>query len=207
MRKLILFVSFINLFFCSISINAQPVVKVNDSNFEDLFVEISPEQISESVFKLVGKDYTVITAGSESKFNSMVASDGGMGLLLGKPVTWCCLRANRYTLEFIRQSKTYTMTYFDDKYKSQFLLFGKKTGRDTNKMQESTLSSIKTPSGNISYKEAKLIIECSLTEITTVHPEDFYNDDNLKFVIDAQKEAGDYHKIVIGNITKVWVRK
>lgn len=206
MTRITLIVSFVLVLIGTASLRAQAVS--NDTNdFNNLFTEISPEQISESVFKLVGKDYTVITSGSEQKYNSMVASDGGMGLLLGKPVTWCCLRANRYTLEFIRSTKTYTMTYFDDQYKDQFLLFGKKTGRNSNKMQESTLTAIATPLGNISYKEAKLIIECSLTEITTVNPEDFYNDDNKKFIVDAQKEVGDYHKIVIGNITKVWVKK
>lgn len=206
MKRLILFASLILIAFGNFTLKAQNTQSHNE-NFQNLFTEISPEQISESVFKLVGKDYTVITSGSETKHNSMVASDGGIGLLLGKPVTWCCLRANRYTLEFIKETKTYTMTYFDDQYKGQFLLFGKKSGRNSDKMKESTLSIINTPSGNVSYKEAKLIIECSLTEITTVQPEDFYNEDNLKFITEAKKDVGDYHKIVIGNITKVWVKK
>lgn len=206
MKRTILFIGLLVITFSNFSLKAQ-TAQSESENFESLFTEISPEQISENVFKLVGKDYTVITSGSENKYNSMVASDGGMGLLLGKPVTWCCLRANRYTLEFIKETKTYTMTYFDDQYKNQFLLFGKKSGRNSDKMKEATLPTIKTPSGNISYKDAKLIIECTLTEITTVQPDDFYNEDNLKFVTDANKEVGDYHKIVIGNITKVWVKK
>jgi hypothetical protein len=43
-------------------------------NFDELFTGISPEEITGNIFKLVGKDYTVIIAGKESHFNSMTAN-------------------------------------------------------------------------------------------------------------------------------------
>lgn len=180
--------------------------QLEEKTFDELFKSIPASEISENVFKLVGTDYTVITAGTETDYNSMVASWGGFGILFNKPTTWCMLRANRYTLEYMKKTEIYTMSYFDDVYKEQIMLFGTKSGRDSEKMKEHTLNEVKTPSGSMSYKEAKLIIECKLTEITTVSPKDYYSEEGKQFVIDAYKEAKDYHKLVFGEITGVWIR-
>lgn len=181
--------------------------EVKDKTFDELFTAIEPKAISENVFKLVSEDYTVITSGVPELYNSMVASDGGWGTLFGKPTTWCCLRASRYTLELMRKNETYTMAYFDDNFKEEIVKFGQKSGRDSEKMKDSKLTMVQTPSGRIAYKEAKLIIECQLAQVTTVSPDDIYGADDKKFIVDAHKEVGDYHKVVFGRITNVWVRK
>ena len=186
---------------------ADTVVNVKDKSFDELFTAIEPDQISESIFKLVGKDNTVITAGVESGFNSMVAADGGMGLLMGKPVTFCGLRGSRYTLELILKDKVYTMTYFEETYRNDFMIFGQKSGRDSEKMKETKLTPVATPSGKMTYKEAKLIIECTLAETHTINPSEVYAEKNKTFYADAYKEVGSYHKIVFGDITNVWVKK
>ncbi len=181
--------------------------KIEELNFDQLFREISPEEIRDSVFTLVGKVYPVITAGKENHYNSMTASGGGMGLLFKKPTTWCLLQANRYTLEIIQKEQTYTMSYFPDEYKKQVLFLGSKSGRDSEKMKEVELTSVQTPSGDMSFKEARLIIECKLTEITTPNPNDFYTQEAKEYIKEAYKEASDYRKYVFGEITHVWVKK
>lgn len=181
--------------------------ELKNKSFNDLFTSIQPAEISESVFKLVGSDYTVITSGKPEDYNSMVASFGGWGILFEKPTTWCFLRANRHTLNYIRKEQTYTMAYFDAPFKEQIMIFGTKSGKDTNKMKEHTLTAVQTPSGSTSYKEAKLIIECKLIELTTVSPNDFYTQEGKDFVAGAYDEAKDYHKLVFGEITDVWTRK
>ncbi len=92
-----------------------------------------------------------------------------MGLLFKKPTTWCILRADRYTLEMIQKEQTYTMSYFPNEYKEQMLFLGSKSGRDSKKMKEVELTSVQTPSGDMSFKEARLIIECKLT--ATYYPQ------------------------------------
>ncbi len=158
-------------------------VNVKEMNFDQLFKQISPEEICDNVFTLVGKVFPVITAGKEDHYNSMTASGGGLGLLFKKPTTWCILRADRYTLEMIQKEQTYTMSYFPNEYKEQILFLGSKSGRDSEKMKEVELTSVQTPSGDMSFKEARLIIECKLTELTTPNPNDFYT-----------QEAKDYYK-------------
>jgi flavin reductase (DIM6/NTAB) family NADH-FMN oxidoreductase RutF len=187
--------------------NQETKTNVEEMSFYDLFKRISPEEIGDNVFTLVGKDFTVITAGKENHYNAMTASWGGLGILFNKPVSWCILRANRYTLELIQEEKTYTLSYFPDEYKEQVMFLGSKSGRDSEKMKEVQLTAIQTPSDDMSFKEARLIIECRLTELTTVSPNDFYTEESKDFINEAYKEANDYHKLVFGEITHVWVRK
>ena len=176
-------------------------------NFDQLFKQISPEEICDNVFTLVGKDFYVITAGREDHYNSLTASGGGMGMLFKKPTTWCVLRADRYTLELIQKEQTYTMSYFPNEYKEQLLFLGSKSGRDSEKMKEVELTNVQTPSGDISFKEARLIIECKLTEITTPNPNDFCTQEAKDYIHEAFKEESDYRKYVFGEITHVWVKK
>ena len=182
-------------------------VNVKEMNFDQLFRQISPEEIRDDVFTLAGKVFPVITAGNVDHYNSMIGSGGGLAVLFKKPTTWCILRADRYTLEMILKEQTYTMSYFPNEYKEQILFLGSKSGRDSKKMKEVELTSIQTPFGNMSFKEARLIIECKLTELTTANPNDFYSQEAKDWINEAYKEANDYRKLVFGEITHVWVKK
>jgi flavin reductase (DIM6/NTAB) family NADH-FMN oxidoreductase RutF len=137
----------------------------------------------------------------------MTGSGGGLGLLFKKPTTWCLLRADRYTLELIQKNQTYTISYFPDEYKKQVLFLGSKSGRDSNKMKEVELTSVQTPSGNISFKEARLIFECKLTQITTPNLNDYYTQEAKDWIKEAYKQESDYRRYVFGEITHVWVKK
>lgn len=193
----------------NVNIETIDYANVKDKSFEELFKKVEPTELTDNVFKLVGQDYTVITAGTDSAFNSMTASWGGWGQLFEVPVTWCFLNASRYTLEFIKKEQTYTMAYFPEQFKEQVIAFGSKSGRNSDKMKETTLTHVKTPSDNITYKEAKLVIECKLVEITETNPKDFYSDKGKDFVEKGMKDGNgkEYHKLVFGDITNVWVRK
>jgi len=183
-----------------------PQANVKEMNFDQLFKQISPEEIRNNVFTLVGKNF-VITAGKIDHYNSMIGSGGGFGLLFKKPTTWCTLRADRYTLEIIQKVHTYTLSYFPDENKKQILFLGSKPGRDSEKMKEVELTGVQTPSGDMSFKEARMIIECKLTQITTPNPDDFNTPEARDYLKEAYKDANDYRKYVFGEITHVWVKK
>ena len=169
------------------------------------YVTVSPEEFDENIFNLVGKDWTVITAGEEP--NSMVASWGGVGIMFNKPVTWCFLRANRYTLEKIKETGFYTMSYFPEQYKGEIMPFGTKSGRNTDKMAQTKLTPVLTPAGAPAYKEAKIIIECKLIAAPTVSKDEFYTQEGKDFLQGGYDEAKDWHKLVYGEITKIYIKK
>jgi flavin reductase (DIM6/NTAB) family NADH-FMN oxidoreductase RutF len=180
---------------------------IERKNFDLLFNEISPENISDNVFTLVGKDSYAITAGNKERYNSMVGSGGGMGLLFRKPATWCVFQQGRYTLELILKEQAYTISYFPGEYKKQMMFLGSKTGRDSNKMKEVELTSIQTLSGNISFKEARLIFECKLVQVTTPSLNDFYTQESKDWVNEMYKDQNEVRKYVFGEITHVWIKK
>ncbi|MDD7678444.1 MAG: flavin reductase family protein, partial [Anaerovibrio sp.] len=65
------------------------------------FKEIAPEELQENAFKVIGKDWLLVTGTAEGKSNAMTASWGGMGVMWGKPVAFLVIRPQRYTKEFI----------------------------------------------------------------------------------------------------------
>jgi flavin reductase (DIM6/NTAB) family NADH-FMN oxidoreductase RutF len=178
-------------------------------NFDQLFKQILPEDIGDNfnIFTLAGKDFFAITAGNEEHYNSMIGSGGGFGLYFKQPHTWCIFRNDRYTLELIKKEQTYTLSYFPDEYKQQMLFLGSKSGRESEKMREVELTNVQTPSGNISFKEAKLIIECRLTQIVTANPDDFYTQEAKDFISEANEDANTFRQLIFGKITSVWIKK
>ena len=178
---------------------------IAQQRFDHAYEAVSPEEFNEHIFKLVGKDFTVITAGE--KPNSMVASWGGVGIMFNKPVTWNFLRANRYTLEKMRETSTFTMCWFPDQYKGDIMQFGTKSGRNTDKMAQTKLTPMATPDGYPAYAEAKIIIECKLIAASTVSKDEFYTEEAKTFLQEGYDDAKDWHKLVYGEITKIYIRK
>jgi len=181
---------------------------IAESGFEKLFKEINPEDITDNAFTLAGKVFPVVTARKQGGYNSMLASGGGMVLLFRKPATMLLFPSKRYTLELLEAEKRYTLSYFSDEYKEQIMFLGSKSGRDSNKMQEVKLTGIETPSGNMAFKEARLVIECNLLQITVpVFPDDFCSQEAIDYLSGPYKDPGEHRKYVFGEITHVWVKK
>ena len=190
--------------------NPNPVdyMNVQDKSFEELFRTIEPDEFRNTLSGLVGqKDHAVITAGTDTLHNSMAASWEFLGHYFEKPTTFCLLGAQRYTLELIKEHRTYTMSFFPEQFNGDVFAFGRGSGRNSDKMKETKLTHVLTPSGNSAWKEAEVVVECRLFEITTVNPDDFYDGEAKTFVENGKKEGGDYHKLVFGTVTNVWIRK
>lgn len=180
-------------------------INLAKERFSKHYDTVAPKDFDENIFELVGDDWTVITSGDQP--NSMVASWGGTGIMFNKPVTWCFLRANRYTLEKIKETGTYTMCYFPADYKGDILKFGTASGRNTDKMAQTKLTPMTTPDGAPAYKEAKIIIECKLIAAPTVSKDEFYTEEGKEFLQGGYDEAKDWHKLVFGEITNIYVKK
>ena len=175
-----------------------------DNTFESRYEVVEAKDFNDNIFKLVSEDFTVITAGEQA--NSMLAGWGGIGVLFDKPVTWGVLRANRFTLEKMRETGTFTMCYFAEEYKEDIMKFGMSSGRDSKKMEETALSLMQTPAGVPAFEEAKIIIECKLIAATSVNKDEFYTEEARQFFQEGSDDAGDWHKIIFGDITKIYVK-
>ncbi|MDR0510204.1 MAG: flavin reductase [Rikenellaceae bacterium] len=175
-------------------------------SFDSLFRQISPEEIPDDAFTLAGKVFPVITAGRTEHYNAMVGSGGGFGVLFRKPVAWCIMRADRYTLELIERERIYTMSYFSDEYRERAMFLGSKSGRGSDKMTQVELTAARTPDGNIAFAEARLIVECSLLQVTVPSVDDFCTQQARDYINEACKEKGHYRKYLFGEIVRVWMK-
>lgn len=166
------------------------------------FVEITPNEITESPFKLIGKDWALVTAGGESKFNTMTVSWGGVGIMWGKPVAFTFIRPQRYTIEFIEKEDCFTMSFFDEKYRDVLSFCGSKSGRDYDKVKETGLTPAFTDDGIPYFEEAKLVLVCKKMYAQFLNDESVIADDEVK-----KWYNDDYHKMYISEIKKVLIKK
>jgi len=165
--------------------------------------QISAKEINDNSVALFADDWALITAGTSEHFNMMTASWGCVGHLWNKPVALCFVRPQRYTFEFTEREPNYTLTFFDEAYRDKLQYLGTVSGRDEDKVKGSGLTPKILPSGNISFEEARLIIECK--KIYT----DFFDETNFvdTTIINNVYPTKDFHKVYIGEITDVWEKK
>jgi len=91
-------------------------------------------------FTKIGSEWMLITSGNKEKANALTASWGGLGFLWGKNVAFIFIRKSRYTKEFIDNGETFSMTFFDKKYKNDLKYFGAVSGRQEDKFKTSGLN-------------------------------------------------------------------
>jgi len=165
--------------------------------------QISVKEIKDNSVTLFADDWAIITAGTPDHFNMMTASWGCIGNLWNKPVAFCFIRPQRYTFEFTEREPIYTLTFFNETYRDKLQYLGTVSGRDEEKVKGSGLTPKILPSGNISFEEARLIIECKKIY------NDFFDESNFidTSIITNVYPTKDFHRIYIGEITEVWEKK
>jgi len=152
-------------------------------------------EIPDNVFKLISKDWMLITAGNMESFNTMTASWGSLGELWNKKVCFCFVRPVRYTYQFTEKYDTFTLSFFEEKYRKILNLCGTKSGRDIDKMKGIDLTPVKSPSGSVYFDEARLVLDCRKIYIHDLDPANF-----LDPKIEKEYPDKDYHRMYIGEI-------
>lgn len=166
------------------------------------FKKITAEELTANPFKLIGKDWMLITAGDKEKFNTMTASWGGVGIMWGKPVATAYIRPQRYTFEFIENGDYYTQSFFDEEYRDALKFCGSKSGRDYDKVKETGLTPVvDDETGAVYFKEAKLVFICKKMYAQFLNEESALTEEVTKWY------NGDYHKMYMSEIVSVLVKK
>ena len=76
------------------------------------FTEVPVTDLRDNPFRLVGREWMLITAGTLDAFNTMTASWGALGHLWERDVAICYVRPQRYTCGFMERSSVYTLSFF-----------------------------------------------------------------------------------------------
>ncbi|MGL4364031.1 MAG: flavin reductase [Bacteroidales bacterium] len=161
------------------------------------FKEVNIEDITESIPKLIGKDWMLITSGNEDSFNTMTASWGGLGHLWHKNVAFIFIRPQRYTFEFVEREEYFTLSFFPEEYRNSLKICGTKSGRDSNKIAEAGLTPHTLSNGTITFEEARYVFVCRKIYAN------FINEESLLLKSDEISKIypeKDFHKMYIGEI-------
>ncbi len=159
--------------------------------------EINPVEFTKNPFKLIGKDWMLVTSGDKNKFNTMTASWGGTGVLWNKNVVFTFIRPQRYTYEFMENNDYFTLCFFGEEHRKALSFCGKYSGRDYDKVKETNL----TPLFDLNapyFKEAKTVILCK-----KIYGQFLNKDSIIDNSIESCYAENDYHKMYVGEILKI----
>lgn len=166
------------------------------------FRTISPEEIRDNPFKLVGSDWMLITAGPPEAYNTMTASWGGLGVLWNKNVCWCVIRPVRYTYEFMEKAGAFTLSFFDEEFRDALNLCGTESGRDIDKAAATGLTPVAGKlAGTTCFEQARLVLECRKIYTQDLNPELF-----LDRNIESLYPQKDYHRMYFGEVMGCFAR-
>lgn len=182
-------------------------ISTNGDTWSDKYDRIEPTELPDNVIDLISEQWMLVTAGNQSSYNTMTASWGGFGYIWNNPATFIFIRDSRYTYQFLEKEESYTLSFFDEKYRGALRILGTKSGRDSDKVKESGLNPIETPSQLMSFDEARMIIECKKMFVQELD----YNNLTPPFKDEIIKESytgeTSKHQLFISQIVNIWVKK
>lgn len=163
------------------------------------FKEIETCDFSIDPFDLKSDWMLVTAAKKDGKVNTMTASWGGWGIMWNKKVAFVVIRPQRYTREFIENSESFSLSFFDKSYLKTLSYLGTVSGRDEDKIAKSGLRV--TFEGNIPFfEEAKLAIIVKKLFVQKLDKESFID----KQIIQDWYPNEDFHYLYIAEIQKVY---
>ncbi len=176
---------------------------VHEETLRNTMKKIDPKEIRDNAVQLIGHDWMLVTAGTPEHFNMMTASWGGLGFIWKKPVAFVVIRPQRHTFGFIEAGEEFTLSFFGHEYHKALTVCGTTSGRDTDKVAASGLTPYATENGNVSFTEARLVLECRKLYAEALRPEAFLD----KTIVPEWYAAADFHKMYIVEILNAWVKE
>ena len=165
------------------------------------FQPFSPTQMDLNPFKLFAQNWAALSVIAEGKRNAMTVSWGGMGEFWNKDVVTVYVRQSRYTKELLDNSEHFSLTFFDEKYRSTLKFLGAVSGREEDKLKGARLHM------NVHQEvpfidEGNFVIICKKLLAVPIPAETFADD-----LFDGEfYEHGDYHTMYMGEILEFLAR-
>ncbi len=165
-----------------------------------MFKEISAKDIKGNIIDRIANEWMLISAGDEKGYNMMTASWGFMGEMWGKDTAIAMVRPQRYTMQFIKKSDYYTLSFYGEN-KDIHKVCGSKSGKDVDKTALTGLTPIFSDN-TVYFEQANLIIICKKQYMDSIKEEKFIDKAPLKWY-----ESKDFHNMIFGEIIKVLIKE
>ena len=154
----------------------------------------------EDALNLIGKQWMLVTAGTSESFNTMTASWGGLGWLWNKPVAFVFIRPERFTHGFIEASDCMTLSFYGEEYREALKICGTKSGRDIDKVAATGLTPVELESGNMTFGEARLTLDCRKLFKTSMQEANFIDKELLEMWYGIHGGLHDVYVVEIENV-------
>ena len=167
------------------------------------FHEIAPEKLNDSPFRLIGKEWMLITTPDETKesgANAMTASWGGLGVLWNKPVATVFIRPQRYSHDLCENADRISLCFLPEEYRSSLTYCGRNSGKDTDKLKDCSLSCTDIDGVRV-IDQSRLALICKKAYADDIKESSFIDRDHLKHY------SGDFHRFYILEIEKILVKE
>ena len=165
------------------------------------FKQIDPKELNFNPFAAIGSQWMLVTAGDNSKLNTMTASWGGAGVLWNKNVVTCYIRPQRYTREFMESQDCFSLSFLPEKYRSELAYCGRVSGRDEDKIAKTGLTVCNDFEAPF-FEEAETALICKKLYVDEIKPECLLDSE-----LDSKNyPAKDYHIVYIAEIIKALVK-
>ncbi len=188
------------MLFIAVSFSCTAQTKLED--MKD-FKQITWKELDDNMIKMIGNDWMLISAGNATDYNMMTASWGEMGWLWEKPVTTIFVRPQRHTHIYTERENYYTITFYKEEDKDILKKMGSVSGKNFDKMNYEKLHPVITPNGSVAFKEAYIVLECKKLYSTVIKEDEFIDKD----VVKDKYPQKDFHTMIIGEITGVWIKQ
>ncbi len=116
-------------------------------------------EFTTDILSVFDKQWALLTAGTEERFNTMTISWGGLGTIWNKPVATVYVRTSRYTHDFMDENEYFTVSFYPEECRKVLGVLGAKSGRDMDKMHDSGLTPV-SAGASMSFREAEVTLVC-----------------------------------------------
>lgn len=167
----------------------------------DRFSPCGWNDLGTDVFKLLSRDWMLVTAGAGT-WNTMTASWGGFGHLWNKDVAFVFVRPTRHTFSFMEQNEGFSLSFFGESHRRALEVCGAVSGRDTDKAAAAGLEPIQLEAGGRrwpAFSEARLVLGCRKLYAQDLDPACVVDG-----AIAANYPKGDWHRVYVGAIEAAW---
>lgn len=158
------------------------------------------KDLNENVFNLIGKTWMLVGATKDGKSNAMTASWGGLGVMWGKEVAFVFIRESRFTKEFVDNSDTLTLSFFDESYKKMLGYMGSTSGRNEDKIATANLHMADGYLAPV-FEEANMTLVCKKIYAQPMKEDCFLD----KECIEKWYSDNDYHTMYVVEIQNIMV--
>ena len=166
------------------------------------------------IFELFRKQWALVTAGTVDNYNSCTVSWGSMGTIWTRPantdgsIITVYIHPARYTLDFMKNSDTFTVSFFSEDYHNALGYMGSHSGRNEDKAANAGLTPVAI-NNSTTFKEATTTFVCRKLYQHQFAKEDIHQDIQNHYIGKPQSfppdEDGNWqpHWMFIGEIIEV----